>query len=512
MSDAENGSLERKYSFEIPPDPIPEYLIQETIKPDVVVVGGGISGISAAISAVEAGAETVLIEKTARSQGRGLMYGAIGSRLQKKLGIEIDPDEVILNLMKEAGNRPDQRLLRMWAEGSGASMDWLMDMTDAAGIKVFILHFPPPPSFNNANEYYPQYLATHHYELERRPGEHPVTKCMMDNALKKGVIVHFNTKAEQLIRRGKGGVTGLIAKNNDGDYVRYNTKAIVLCTGDYGSNPEMVAKYCPHVAHFKSFISASTGDGHIMAMWAGAVMEPGPHVPMMHVTPYPLGVAFLNVNIKGERFQNEDVPGYAYSNAVLHQPGRTGWQVFDSKYPEELPKMGIGLGKFNSVTDDIKEYPEMQYTLTREFVEKETVQADTIEELAEKMMVPADSLHATVTRYNELARLGKDFDFGKRADRLTTIDHPPYFAGKDKGLNGYLCILGGINVNDGMQALDKNFEPIPGLYLAGNTMGNRFGCDYPTMVPGISHGMCLHFGRTAGANAAKSAIQERTPQ
>jgi fumarate reductase flavoprotein subunit len=246
-----------------------------------------------------------------------------------------------------------------------------------------------------------------------------------------------------------------------------------------------------------------------MAMWAGAVMEPGPHVPMMHLTPYPLGVAYLTVNIKGARFHNEDVPGYAYSNAILRQPGRTAWQVFDSKYPEELSNMGIGLGKFTSVTDVAKEYPEMQYTLTREFVEKETVQADNIEELAEKMNVPAHSLRATVTRYNELARMGKDLDFGKRADRLTSIDRPPYYAGKDRGLTGFLCILGGLNVNDRMQALDKDFEPISGLYLAGNTIGNRFGCDYPTMVPGISHGMALHFGRIAGANAAKSTILER---
>jgi fumarate reductase flavoprotein subunit len=374
----------------------------------------------------------------------------------------------------------------MWAEGSGATADWLMDMTDAAGLRVVMRQFPPPPAFNNANEYYPQYLVSHLYEDERF-----VAKCLMDNALKKGVVIRFRTRAKQLLRKGKGRVTGVIARNKDGDYLLLDAaKAVVLCTGDYGNNSEMMAKYCPQVAYLRSVMPTSTGDGHQMAMWIGAVMEPAPHAPMSHGFAGCLGnAAFLQVNLKGERFHNEDVPSQSYANAVERQPGQAAWQVFDSKYPDEIPYMGIGHGKIIEVNDTVKEH-----------VNKYALSADNIDELAEKMAVPISAFEATVARHNELARLGKDLDFGKRADRLTTIDRPPYYA--SKGFYALLAVMGGLNINIKLQALDKDWKAIPGLYLAGNTMGNRFAVDYPTICPGISHGMALHFGRIAGLNAA----------
>ncbi len=477
---------ERIYGFEIPPDPIPSGDIKKNVNAEVVVVGAGIAGLSAAISAAEAGAKTVLLEKTATVQARGHDNAFIGSRLQEKLGIQINKDEIILNLMKHGANKPDQRLIRMWAEGSGKTADWLMDMTDAAGLEVMINHYPPPPAFNNAREYYPQYPVTHHYH-----NEHPVAKCLLDNALKKGVVTYFKIRAKLLLRIMNDRVAGVIAQNADGDYLQFNAaKAVILCTGDYGNNAEMMAKYCPQSSYLESMIRTSTGDGHMMAMWIGAVMEPGPHIPMIHGPAGPLlSSAFLQVNLLGERFQNEDVPIQSNVNAVERQPGRVAWQVFDSKYPEELPYLGIGLGKIIIATEKI-----------REKVARAAIMADSIEELAMKMKMPVEAFKATVKRYNELARMGRDLDFGKRPDRLFPIDKPPYYAGK----GGYdlLAVLGGLNINWKLQPLDKDWEVIPGIYLAGNTMGNRFAVDYPTMCPGLSHGMAIHFGRIAGLNAA----------
>jgi fumarate reductase flavoprotein subunit len=476
---------ERIYDFEIPPDPIPSGDIKKYIDAEVVVVGAGIAGLSAALSAAEAGAKTILLEKTATVQARGHDNAFIGSRLQAKLGIEIDKDEIILNLMKYGANKPDQRLIRMWAEGSGKTADWLMDMTDAAGIEVIIKQYPPPPAFNNAAEYYPQYHVTHHYHSER-----PVAKCLLDNAIKKGVITYFKTRAKQLLRKEKGRVTDVIAQNEAGEYLQFNAaKAVILCTGDYGNNAEMMAKYCPQTAYLAPMILTSTGDGHMMAMWIGAVMEPGPHTPMIHGPAGPLlSAAYLQVNLLGERFQNEDVPIQSNVNAVERQPNRAAWQIFDSKYPAELPYHGLGLGKIIIATEKI-----------RQEVASIAITANSIEELAVKMKLPVATFKATVKRYNELARLGKDLDFGKRSDRLSPINKPPYYAGK----SGYslLTILGGLNINDRLQPLDKNWEVIPGIYLAGNTMGNRFAVDYPTMCPGLSHGMAIHFGRIAGLNA-----------
>jgi fumarate reductase flavoprotein subunit len=474
-----------KYSFETPPDPVPEEDIRETVTAGVVVVGGGLAGTSAALEAAAAGADTVLIEMMPRCQARGRDNAFIGSRLQRQLGIEIDASEVCLELMKYSANKPDQRLLRMWANDGGATADWLLDITDAAGLKVSIADYPPPAVYNPADNYYPQYLVTHRYENETL-----VMRCLWEQTVKHGVNFHFRTRARQLLRPGNGRVTGVVAQNPAGDYIRYLAKqAVILCTGDYSYNREMMAKYCPQAAYQKTRVKTATGDGHMMAMWIGAVMEPGPHAHISHGFPGPLGCdAFLQVNLKGERFQNEDIPGQSYTNQIERQPGRTAWQVYDAKYPEEVQYMGIGLGNVTDLNE------------SGGFARSPDVTADTLEELAEKMELPVDIFTATVARYNELARLGKDLDFGKRPDRLTTIEKPPFYAGK--GFYGLLTVMGGLNLNTRMQALDRDWEVIPGLYLAGNTMGNRFAVDYPTLAPGLSHGMALHFGRVAGKNAA----------
>jgi fumarate reductase flavoprotein subunit len=152
------------------------------------------------------------------------------------------------------------------------------------------------------------------------------------------------------------------------------------------------------------------------------------------------------------------------------------WQVFDSKYPEEIPFHGMGLGKILVATEKI-----------RQDTAKISLMADTLEELGKKMKLPVATFQATVKRYNELAYLGKDLDFGKRPDRLSPVDKSPYYAGQ--GGYNLLAIMGGLNVNPSLQPLDKDWQAIPGLYLAGNTIGNRFAGDYSTMCPGLSHGM-----------------------
>ena len=319
----------------------------------------------------------------------------------------------------------------------------------------------------------------------------PVAKCLLNNALKKGVVTYFKTRAKQLLRKKNDRVTGLIAQNGDGEYLQFNaSKAVILCTGDYSNNAEMMAKYCPQSSYLGPMIPTSTGDGHMMAMWIGAVMEPGPHIPMIHGPAGPLlSSACLQVNLMGERFQNEDVPIQSNVNAVERQPGKVAWQVFDSKYPEELPYHGIGLGKIIIATEKIQQK-----------VAKAAIMANSIEDLAVKMKIPVEAFKATVRRYNKLAHMGRDLDFGKRPDRLFPINRPPYYAGK--GGYSLLVVLGGLNINQKLQPLDKDWKVIPGIYLAGNTMGNRFAVDYPTMCPGLSHGMAIHFGRIAGLNAA----------
>jgi fumarate reductase flavoprotein subunit len=120
----------------------------------------------------------------------------------------------------------------------------------------------------------------------------------------------------------------------------------------------------------------------------------------------------------------------------------------------------------------------------------------TIEELAEKIGVPVETFKETVERYNEVAKAKKDTDFGKRPELLTTIEEPPFYALKFGG--ALLTVNGGVNVDTNLQVLDKEYKPIPGLYAVGNTAGGLYGVDYPTIIPGNSHGRALTWGYVAG--------------
>jgi fumarate reductase flavoprotein subunit len=234
-----------------------------------------------------------------------------------------------------------------------------------------------------------------------------------------------------------------------------------------------------------------TGDGLQMLIRIGGVMGRGPHAPMAHATAGPLGnAAFLRVNIEGERYENEDVSAQSIANSFNHQPYKKAWQIFDSKWESEITHMGIGLGRFYIITP-----------LVRNNFETLSLKADTLEELAEKMGVPVKAFTATVARYNRMVEKGHDEDYGKYPLRLTPVNKPPYYAGATK--QEFLVVLGGLNVNMKFQPLDADRKVIPGLYLAGNMVGNRFAIEYPVMCAGLSHGLAYVTGRLAGRYAAE---------
>jgi fumarate reductase flavoprotein subunit len=497
-----------KDSFEIEPGPILPGDIKETYNTDVVIVGAGTSGKAAALTAAQAGAKVIQIDKHTMFRWNGGHIAAIDSRVQKKLGIKVDKEEVIRQLTRYANNLTDQRFVRLWAEHSGEVLDWVMDMTDADGIETRMYQWPRPARFDYKTENYPEFPVCHwqSYQGSTTLNHSLVLSCLERNALKMGVDIRYRTRAVRLIRKGKGRVTGVIARDPEGHYLQLNAKkAVVLCTGDYGNNPAMVQKYCAHAAEIARIRNVymtrhddltnaleplNVGDGHLMAMWIGAEMSDLLHAPMSHSTIGSLGNApFLRVNIFGSRYENEDVPGQSIANQLSRQPEKMVWQVYDSGWPEQLPYFGVGLGKFLSATDAL-----------RQRVAEMALKADNLKDLAQKMDVPVDMFLSTVERYNELARNGKDLDFGKRADRMFPIDKPPFYASIIE--QELLVILGGLNCNPAQQPLDADRQVIPGLYLAGNTVGNIFAIDYPTMCPGMTHGMAYVTGYFAGKHAA----------
>jgi len=483
--------------------PIPSKNIKERITADVVVVGAGISGLTAALSAAEAGAKTLLLEKGPTFSVRGLHNAAIASRLQKEAGLKTDRDQVISTIMEFGTYRSDQKIVKLWADNCDKVMDWLLDMAEAARIKVVLDPTTKP-------WYFPNYPLIHVFMPKF---QETLAEMLQSNGQRLGVDFHFKTPAVRLLREGKGRVTGVITQTSEGDYTRFDaSKAVVLCTGDYGNDRQMVEKYCDWrvFSRLKCAYepvyepSLNTGDGHKMGLWIGAAIDDPPHSAMFfdfaawnrrglfNLARQP----WLYVNSNGERFMNEDLPwGYECAQ-ILQQPDDVAWSVWDAKHDQEVPKMGSQCCKNMGPPTYLWDPKQLDEAVGKGHV----LTASAIEELAQKMKVPPVPFMSTVARYSELARQGKDLDFGKYPDRLTTIEKPPFYACQMEAR--YMVILSGLKINTKLQVLDTERNVIPGLYAAGNVSGSFFGNVYPTTVPGLTHSRAWTFGRLAGLNAA----------
>jgi len=480
-------------SFLNKPAAIKDGDVKETLSADVVVVGAGVCGLMAAYTAAKGGVKTILLEKSEKFNARGGHNAALRSKIQLEEGLDYDPARVVAELTKWANNNVDVGQEMAWAVNHSAIMDELIDMAKANGIEVMRWGNDVPDQF------YPEYKSVHMFGGM----DQSILAGMLEGAAKAaGAEFHYSTPAEQLVKDASGRVTGVIAKGADGAYKKFEAaKAVILCTGDYGNNPEMIEYYCPRAAQVDMNVYAppvNTGDGQKMGLWIGAAMQKQvPHTPMVHnlgAAPFS-GNPFLRVNIEGKRYENEDVPIPLMANSAQLQPGHKTWTIYDSTYEEDVPKMGTSFARTNMVSD---------YTKTGIDSALESgslIKADTIDDLATKMGVPVDAFKATVKRYNELAGKGVDEDFGKNGEMMTAIDTAPFYAAFNS--LALLVVLGGLDVNSSFHVLDTEHKVIPGLFAAGNTAGNFFANDYPVIVPGLSHSRAWTTGRLAALEAMK---------
>ncbi len=504
-------NITEKFSFETPPRPIPVEDIKSTHESDVVVVGAGISGLMAALAASKNKASVMLIEKSGTFSARGGDVTAINSRLHEKLGIKIDENEVLHHLMKVQAARIHQSIYHLWARNSARVMNSVMDILEIEGKESYLVipardepvvidKWPnptqAPPNWDPAEEYTFEYPTCHRLGAVKG-GVMAWLPIIEEKIRANGVKISYNTKAAQLIRDEKTRrVNAVVAEDENGAYHKYRaSRGVILATGDYSYNREMVDAYFPGENLQLGMIPTSMGEGHQMAMWIGAVMEKTPHAPLNDIS-HVLGTdAFLFVNRHGERFCDEDLDSEAMARQAEEQGGM--WTVFDASWPEDLPRMGLGFFRVQRAT-------EKTHKNLRDGIAKgKVVEADSIEALAGKMKVPAETLGKTIARYNELVKLGNDLDFGKRPDRMTAIDTPPFYAGWTPNPDSPMLIFGGLVCNDHLQPLDAEDKIIPGLYLAGNTVGGRFKLAYPLLCPGISHGMAMTTGYLAGEFASQ---------
>ncbi|PJI07240.1 MULTISPECIES: FAD-binding protein [Clostridium] len=211
---------------------------------------------------------------------------------------------------------------------------------------------------------------------------------------------------------------------------------------------------------------------------------------------------FLKVNKFGERYTNESVPYDFCVHAASMQPGKVWCSIFDSNWMEDVLKFHtIGCSRVVLPKDNEK-HPCNFNTKIIEVMNEKLLkdgymqQANTIEELAQKLMLPPETLKATITHYNELCEKGEDKDFRKAAFRMRPIAKVPFY-GITVGGN-LLCTLDGLRINTNMQILDKNMEPIKGLFAVGNDSGGFFAYSYPELTPGVAAGRSMTFGRHVG--------------
>ena len=497
--------------------------VVETVDTEVLVIGAGTAGLFAACAAVEEGAKTILIEKMDEEfGGSGIRdtLAAIGSREQLEDGDNPDKFGVITELYRQSNGYGDQRLYKLWADNSGEAIDWYTDRVTEGGLR-----FRHEVDSHTEAVRYPIYDVGHSLQMSDTEGAHGATANILKEYAKKlGLEIHYKTALVSLIKDGNT-VTGIYASTEKG-YVRYNaSKGVIVCTGGYSLNMDMLRALQPETAKMINInysYPGSQGDGIKACLWAGAAMDET-HCGMLFdrgaVMPDQVGCQtpgvlfwmgsqpFLKVNLEGERFTNESGCYDHILHTAYTQPGMTYAMVWDANYVEDMMRFDThGCSRmFDHENGAESVWPlalNEGYFMPMYRDQGIVVKADTIEELAVKLGLPVENFKKTVERYNELFDKQKDEDFGKEAYRLSALRTAPFEGVRMSG--GYfICTMDGIRINTDINAVDTEGNPIEGLYVAGDCSGGYFATSYPNLLAGAAAGRSVTFGRLAGKNAAK---------
>ncbi len=531
---------------------IDESKVAKTVDVDVAVVGCGIAGVAACRSVAEDGGLVAAFEKADGPQCRSGEYAVINGKVQAKWGRDTwtreQIDDIIDSHMVESTYRCKRSIMSKWAHNIGDAFDWWVEANpdlyyaettrsaipdESADNFIIPIFYPLPEHYDWKQERFPCYPTS----VEFKPDQHVTVEANMQKAIDTGnVQTFYGCFVEKLIMEN-GRCVGLYARDAaTGEYIKCNaSKGVILSTGDYSQNTKMLKHFCPEVIenNIQCLFTnvdvegnfTNQGDGIQLGMWAGAQVQQS-HAPMIHHMGGGADLAgvgvmgnagFLNLDLNGKRFMNEDLPGQQLENQIELQKNRESWQIFDSNWPEQLPYMPAAHGGACYYEDYASEDEgpknnttyrnyKSPYQLEAAVADGRALKADTLEELVAKIYPDDPAAQQTaldsIQRYNELAKAGYDEDFHKPASRMWAVENGPFYADKFTTALLLVCI-GGLESDEDCHTFDADRNVIPGLYVAGNIQGNRFATEYPIGLKGVSHSMAMYYGYVAGKNALK---------
>lgn len=453
-----------------------------TMEADVVVVGAGAAGLSAGLKAAQDGKNVIILEKMGVIGGASAMAGsgtmATGSTWQKEDGYEDSPEQLVEDMMENGHNKNDRATVELFANTIGEAFDWLVDENGAA------------VPYQRSGEPTRTYSG-----VGRGAG---VCQSLCDKFLAEGGTLLLNTPATALIIND-GAVTGVMAEG-EGKAYTINAKAVVLASGGYGANDELVPD------EYKAFVYAghAGAEGDAIAMVepldADLVnMDLINTQPNSMILPSGLGqycnpgvsrayaAGGFMVNQDGERFFNEQANAWDLMQAM---------KANDAQYliMDQAAFDGFNAGMIGS---KIYTMEDVETWLADDYEGQPVMKtAATLEELADKLGIPADALSASAQAFNEAAASGSADEFG-RTPAAAQSEEGPYYA-LEMHIR-YYASLGGLHINDGMQVLNTQQEAIPGLYAAGEVVGGLEGDVY---MGGTLFGWAIASGYEAGIAAA----------
>jgi fumarate reductase flavoprotein subunit len=468
---------------------------REKMECRLVVLGSGGTGLAAALTAAEAGVDVLLLEKRGHAGGNTAMArGVFGadSPVQKRMNIYAPKDELFRLAMNYAHWATDPRIVRAFIDKSADTIRWLEEKG---------LQFEDILNYNNVGR------RVFHVPLGRGA---ELVKLLARKCEEAGVRLLYKTTTKKLLISDKGELAGIRAisnsRNEDKDLL-VTAKAVIIATGGYAGNRELLKKYYEHYTDDLCLHGASNmGDGLLLSIDVGAATEGlgilhlrGPrYAKSTYITTVADEPNTVWVNKRGERFVDEAMAFYwpEAANALNRQPDKVSYTLFD----EAIMRSFIGQGVIKGVahyppgtrmTDLLKQI--------RSQSERNAKIAMNLDEVALWIGAKPEALRFTVEEYNHYCEIGHDEAFAKDAKFLMPLRTPPYYA--LRCCQSFHGTIGGIKINHHMEVLDKQGSPIPGLFAGGNDVGGWESKTYGIVLPGSAFGFALNSGRIAGERA-----------